>query len=536
VKRKNVSWALGLGLVVSAGACGGFGSAPSDPTSDAGADSAPPPSISADPRLFLKVLPVAPQKLVVGSKLTFQVRIERNGFEGDVELTVRNAPKDVSVVSAKLRTESEGTLELSAPETAQTQPVKVDLVAITSLGNVQVSFDLDIRGAFGTVDKSFGGGVVYLKSPTEVPGTEVGVENGLAMPDGNVVIVGSRHSFLVNPSGGVTSSFFKDPQRQTTEVVALKNGGVQTVGSTDTGVALIRSLPDGTLDQGWGAQGLVPIPSIDGEIGAVRAIATEDGAAYVARLVANRTTSTVQVCVHRFRPDGAQDSMFQGAGVWCSPTVSYSTEYNYGGASIAYFLPRSGAIELAWSLGVNGTMPRREGKIVRLRLDGTLDPALSSNRNLQVPYFDIGQGVAVSSLDELYLCGHDRQAPGTLFVTKLDAARIPDPLFSVPAGSVARGTVGFPGKSESAIVPGGAFLDGQGNFYAPYAAQGRMGFYRINKFAVVEPDRPIFVNIPEAIPDLPMHISETRALLPAPNDRLYVIASGKRAAIARIWL
>lgn len=531
MKRKNVSWVLGLGLVVAAGACGGFGSAPSDPSAnaDAGTDSAPPPSLSADPRLFLKVLPVAPQKLVVGGKLSLLVRIERNGFEGDVELTVRNAPKDVSVVSAKLRTESEGTLELAAPETAQTQPVKVDLVAITSLGNVQVSFELDIRGAFGTLDKSFGGGVVYLKSATDGPQDRQMVNGALVQSDGKVVVLTRDRLYRVSEFGVPEPDFGKGIDLDATSISQLKLGGVQfIIGMSPQSVAVRRLLVDGSTDGAW-VGGTVTDAS-GWEIFRPRAVEAPDGGAYVSWISTNAELGKAKFCVARLNPTGQLDSTWDG-GAYCAGEyfASAGAYYNYV-RSIDLRL-RGGLFEGYW---LRGAPQSNVSELVVLRVgaDGVPDLSIGVNgvRVVGLPYYET-YGIARSSRDEIYLGGQFNSATSvTLRVSRLTAGRTLDNTFGA-----ATGTVNLPFAGVSGLFPQGAAVDELDRFYLPLQANGVTGFYRVGVDGAPEPSVPARVPIPDAIPGSTLYSTVTSALLGTSGGRTYVVAGGRRIAVARVW-
>ncbi len=529
MNRKNASWAVGIGLLVSAGACGEFGSVPSVPTSDAGADTAPPPSISADPRLFLKVLPVAPQKLVVGSKLTFQVRVERNGFDGDVELTVRNAPKDISVVSAKLRTESEGTLELSAPETAQTQPVKVDVVAITSLGNVQVSLDLDIRGAFGTLDKSFGGGVVYLKSATDGPQDRQMVNGALVQSDGKIVVLSRDRVYRVSDSGDVESDFGKGIELDATSITPLKSGGLQfVVPSSSKSVAVRRLRQNGSSDAAW-VDGVVTDPG-GWDIYRPRAAEAPDGGAYVSWISTDAEVGRAKFCIARVLPSGQFDAAW-ASGAYCAGEYFASGGTYFNHVRSLDFRLRGGSIEGIWLRG-SPQSNMAEVVLTRVGLDGTPDAAIGFNgvKAIGIPYYEV-YGVAVSSRDELYLGGQFNGATSPeLRVSRLTAGRTLDNTFGL-----ATGTANLPIAGVSGAFAQGAAVDALDRFYLPLQANGIMGFYRVNADAKSEPSGPARIPITDAVPGSTLYSTITSALLPAPGGRMYVAAGGRRIALARVW-
>ena len=179
----------------------------------------------------------------------------------------------------------------------------------------------------GTLDSSFGtGGTVYLSL-----GFLNGFSDGVLQADGKLVLVGTFFSSADNvnfalarllPNGTLDPSFDGDgvvisdfgADERGASVILLGDGRIVLGGSRSFDLALVRYLPDGSLDMTFGTGGLATADS-GGQEGVAQLILLPNG-----KLLAGGSTAPPQgsgdfdFLLARFHPDGALDTSFGSSG------------------------------------------------------------------------------------------------------------------------------------------------------------------------------------------------------------------------------
>jgi len=251
-------------------------------------------------------------------------------------------------------------------------------------------------GADGELDPGFGeGGKVRLQAlGGRVRGSAKGVLALDARAAGGTIAAGSA-----GPDGGLDPGFGAGgivaereplPSRSTVGAVAVDGQGrVLLAGTTDAGTTdylpngtLVRTLPDGRLDPGFGAgRGYVEIP-IEGSDVAVddqeRAVVLDRNGRWLTRVEAG----------------GAIDPSFGEAGIVLPAAVLGLPRLGFGSVAA---LPGGGTL-IAGSLVIAG-IPRMA--VVRLRADGSVDRSFGSD------------GVAVNGFGRGRPCGASKVLVGS---------------------------------------------------------------------------------------------------------------------------
>ena len=225
--------------------------------------------------------------------------------------------------------------------------------------------------ADGTLDNDFGESGV---ATTDFGGSDEAVDLAL-QPDGKVLAAGNTDEDFAlaryAPDGSLDPGF-GIAGRVTTNIGGMDDrafalliqpdGKVVSAGYTDAAngpdFGLARYQPDGTLDPGFGSNGIVTAGFNPGSDGAVvefvRALAVQpDG-----KLVAVGPSSLIGWAIARFEPDGTRDSTF-GAGGFVFPSL--------GGEPSAVIVLPSG------KLAVAGSSADGDFVLARLLENGTFD-------------------------------------------------------------------------------------------------------------------------------------------------------------------
>ena len=243
----------------------------------------------------------------------------------------------------------------------------------------------------GDLDPSFGGGAGWVRT-LEVRDASNnylprGAEDVAVQPDGRIVVAGSVIDGRSNrylgalrhlPDGSLDGSFGSGGLSvadagsfEEVRAVALQRDG-KIVVAGETGCetarcfAAMRLNPDGSLDPGFGAGGIVRVPfylhaawandvAIDGQGRIVMA---------GVRLRGGDAQDSATVCVIRLLPDGRPDPAFSRDGVAL-------VDHGYGNDSAEAVLLRGGKIVIAGEGRV--ASGRSRFGIARLRGDGRLD-------------------------------------------------------------------------------------------------------------------------------------------------------------------
>lgn len=241
----------------------------------------------------------------------------------------------------------------------------------------------------GDLDPSFGvNGIRSLSYFDSSLDDSPGDEEALAVqPDGKIVMVGSSGgNWLVMrclPNGELDESFGQagrvrgspDSTEYSGKALAvalqadgklLVSGYLQITGSVYTPV-LVRYLPDGAVDTGFGTAGKVKLGTVTGQ---QTLLVQQDGRILVSIL----PPSGDKVEVQRLNPDGRLDTAFDGDGKWTSVGI-FSSSFTVG-----MRLSQDGAIVIA------GTHPLVGGiSVTRLLRNGVRDAGFGIQGTIKIP-------------------------------------------------------------------------------------------------------------------------------------------------------
>lgn len=329
-----------------------------------------------------------------GASGTVRATLTRQaGFNAAVQLVLDGLPAGVS---APLVTIAAGATTADITLTAQagaphSLPKVVDLRAIvpTATGNqVQhLPLRVTVRGPAGSIDTSFGGGIVTLPvGQGEDYGNAVAVQ-----PDGKVLVAGASAtntgtviSLLRFLRDGGLDTTFGTGGRVTTAIgtrsdsaaaIALQaDGRIVVAGSSEQAasgldIAVLRYLPDGRLDPAFGQGGKVVTP-VGSDTDRAWAVAIQaDGKIVVAGESNTGPVSGVDFALLRYRPDGTLDAGFGVGGKVLTPIKSATGR----DAAYALALPLVNGEQRILAVGGDGDF-----LAARYRPDGSLDTAFGN--------------------------------------------------------------------------------------------------------------------------------------------------------------
>lgn len=325
-----------------------------------------------------------------GQSTTVRVTLTRAaGFTGAVQVGLSNLPTGVTASSATIAPNATTTeIVLSAQASApHSLPQTAHLTATATGALLHKPLSVTVRGAAGSVDTSFGGGVQTTPVGFEDYANAVAVQ-----PDGKVVVAGSSSSnagtFVTlvryGRDGGLDTSFGSGGKLVTPvgasndSALALAvqaDGRIVVAGSTaqaGTGqdFLVLRYLADGSLDPAFGAGGKV-ITSFGTDADRALAVAIQpDGKIVVGgESQSGASTSGVDFALARYLPDGTLDPAFGTGGKVVTPISSHA-----GKDSIyALALPVVDGEQRILAVGGEGNF-----QAARYRANGQLDSGFGS--------------------------------------------------------------------------------------------------------------------------------------------------------------
>jgi len=178
----------------------------------------------------------------------------------------------------------------------------------------------------GSLDPSFGTGGTLTLPPLAQPFT---AEDAALQPDGKIVITGTYgptggHDFALLrllPNGALDPSFDLDgivtsdfgAAEDSRSVIVLGDGRIVLGGSRAGDVALVRYLPNGSLDATFGAGGLATGDS-GGNDGLGQLTLLPNGKLMVGGSLLDAQGYATDFLLARFHPDGALDTSFGSSG------------------------------------------------------------------------------------------------------------------------------------------------------------------------------------------------------------------------------
>ena len=276
-----------------------------------------------------------------GSSSTLSLNVTRlRGFEGAVQLTLQGLPPGVTAPAVTLPAQATSVLvtltaQADAPHSLPTTAT-VRATAGTLVASEAVT--VTVRGRPGTLDTSFGGGVVVSSvGPSEDYAHAVAVQ-----ADGKVVTVGTTATNVGTVvaltrhlrDGTLDTSFGTGGEAvvqvgargDNARAVAIQpDGKIVVAGWTDqTGIdanfMVLRFLPDGTLDAGFAQGGKLVVPFGNGTDRAHAVAVQDDGRIVVAGTTLSSTSSTGHdFALIRVMPDGTLDAGFGQGGKVVTP-------------------------------------------------------------------------------------------------------------------------------------------------------------------------------------------------------------------------
>ena len=258
----------------------------------------------------------------------------------------------------------------------------------------------------GSLDPTFGtGGKVFTALSTNSCRAK-----GIAVqPDGRIVLAGSDGSFALaryQPGGGLDSTFGNGGKVITSlggysgaNALTLKSDGkIVAAGFSSAQFAVVRYLPNGTPDPGFGIGGAVVTPV--GNADFFTAVAVQSDGRIVAGGYSERSDGGgYEFALVRYLADGSLDGSFGN-----------------GGKVTTYFGPQgSGLTDMALQgdgkiLAAGGTSnPTLDFTLVRYRPDGSLDADFGSGGRVTTDfngYYDSASAMTLQSDGKILLAGN----------------------------------------------------------------------------------------------------------------------------------
>ena len=276
------------------------------------------------------------------------------------------------------------------------QPDGKIVVAGTNTGDFEVvRYDGD-----GSLDATFGTGGIVVR---DLSGGDESAYAAALQPDGKIVVGGAvatgpwRSQFALvryDTDGTLDPTFGTDGIVMTKfgsggsarAVVLQPNGKIVVAGTNGDGFALVRYLPDGSLDTTFGGDGKVAGPTFGG--GWAVAVALQpDG-----KIVAAGAYDFFNFAVARYTVHGDLDPTFSHDG-------ALTTDVGGGeqGAHAVVVLPSGKIVAVGFTGPHEGGEPPGRFVLVRYRANGVLDPVFSGDGKVYTK-FDGGAGANAATL------------------------------------------------------------------------------------------------------------------------------------------
>ncbi|HEY3498530.1 MAG TPA: delta-60 repeat domain-containing protein, partial [Polyangiaceae bacterium] len=281
--------------------------------------------------------------VIQGTSAEVRVQVVRKGtFDGAVHVAAENLPEGATLEPATIGAdEDEITLAIrAAGEAPHSLPTAVELVGTAEELESSVELTVTVCGHPGALDTSFLGG------RTVVPiGAGDDYANALAVTgEGKILVAGSAAEnrgdialLRLERDGRLDTSFGEDGKVFTSlgdgsdvaRAIAIQSDGkIVVAGATtgaDTGLdfAVVRYLPDGSLDSSFGDGGKASVSLSDDTDGAYALLLQKDGK-IVAAGAANQGSGTtgVDFALVRWNADGSLDESFGEDGSVVTPIGS----------------------------------------------------------------------------------------------------------------------------------------------------------------------------------------------------------------------
>jgi len=319
-------------------------------------------------------------------------------------------------------------------------------------------------GPDGTLDPTFGGDGRVTTRFNGASGSALALQ-----PDGKLVVAGDAwfasprfvYGFALaryNTDGSLDPTFGNDGTRKVIvgdgdafgRAIALQpDGSIVVAGwamaGADSVFGVARFDPEGTLDPGFGTDGIV-ITTFGSDAGANGVAVAPDGTIVAIGTKCLDARSRSQVAVARYLPDGSPDASFDADG-------RTTTGFRGGGGD-----GRGVAIQPDGKIVVAG---RPALALVRYQVDGSVDPTFGGDgkASVSVTGLDQGNALALQSDGKIVIVGGGRTYEGDAFVVArftTDGLRDVGPLEDGYA-TISLGD-GFQLANAVAIQPGGRIM------------------------------------------------------------------------------
>lgn len=286
-------------------------------------------------------------------------------------------------------------------------------------------------GPAGTLDPTFGdGGIVWLK----YPGAQAHAV--ASQPDGKIVIAG---------------------------------------GTAPRKHAIVRLLPDGSLDPGFGSSGLVETTVLPTNTQALRAVVVQpDGKIVAAGAAIGPGPTSYDFVVLRYNSDGTPDATFGSAG---AVVTDFGNTDDYP-RSIA--LQADGRILVAGQSQTNAMLSTQNFTVARYETNGTLDATFGMEGRLVLDVHgtpDLGGLVSLASGNRVTVSGasgiSNGGSPYEMATVRLDSDGSLDTNFATGG----KRTIGFDGTGEA--IAYAALVDTSGRLVLGGAVGNDFGVLRL---------------------------------------------------------
>jgi len=321
----------------------------------------------------------------------------------------------------------------------------------------------------GSLDASFGGGVVSVGSGTQLFGVTVA-------PGGVVVAAGQ--------SGGMVlvQRFTSSGQRDGTysagvgvaRAASTEADGKVVIAGSSGGMFAQRFNLDGSVDTSFGSHGIAAVPGLGGSAVANAVAVQPDGKIVVAGTIGGSDT---RIAVARFNTNGTLDTSFGSGG---AEEINLGLPYE---AAEAVAVQRDGKIVLSGHEQGSPYYAFFNGVVVRLQPNGTLDPSFASSGVLSYHHVNSGydtlNAVAIQNDGKIVAAGSDVGGPYAVFL-RLDSNGSYDTSFG-SGGETDLSSGTFTSKSVGA---NGVVIAGGGRVVAAGAIQLNGTDYRAGLWAL----------------------------------------------------
>jgi uncharacterized delta-60 repeat protein len=197
-------------------------------------------------------------------------------------------------------------------------------------------------------------------------------------------------------NGRITTDFvtgYDSKNNETMDLIQQADGKLVVAGTSNKGFELARYNPDGSLDSGFGSNGLVTTDFAQRDDGSESLFQLDDGKL----MLVGRTNNTSNFVIARYNPDGSLDSSFANHGL-------LTTDFAGGGGK--FFQLADGKLLFT---GITNEHGQYEGAMVRHNADGSLDISFGNGGRV-----DTGSGIVGNLLSQpdgsLLVSGYDGSA------------------------------------------------------------------------------------------------------------------------------